>query len=43
MKKERKNERVDRVHSYRVLLFEKYLFTRSVIFLARFRIDHNVK
>lgn len=31
------------MHSHRVLLFEEYLFTRSVIFLARFRIDRNVK
>lgn len=42
MERERKDERVE-VYSHRVLLFEKYLFTCSVIFFARFRIDRDAK
>lgn len=43
MEKEREKGWKSEVHSHPVLLFEKYLFTCSVIFLARFRIDRNVK
>lgn len=43
MEKERRRMKEWRVHSRRVLLFEKYLFICSVIFFARFRIDRDAK